>query len=164
MVTTEAEARLAEFLARFTPEIEARATAIIAAMRRRLPGATIPVYDNYNALAVGFGASDRLRDVVFSIAVFPRWVSLFFARGVGLEDPHGVLKGSGNQVRHIVLAGPEALDDPAVAELMDRALARATPPIDPAAEGRVVIKSVSANQRPRQPEIRPAGSARPRRR
>jgi hypothetical protein len=147
----EAEARLAEFLAKFTPEIEARATAIIAAMRARLPGAAIPVCDNYNALAVAFGASDRLRDVVFSIAVYPRWVSLFFARSVGLDDPLGVLKGEGNQVRHVVLSGPAALDEPAVADLMARALARAESPIDPTNSGGVVIKSVSANQRPRRP-------------
>jgi len=163
-VADDAEARLAAFLARFTPEIETQATQIIAAMRERLPGATIPVYDNYNALAVGFGASDRIRDIVFSIAVFPRWVSLFFARGVELDDPQSVLKGSGNKVRHIVLSGPESLAEPAVVDLMDRALAQADPPIDHTARGGVVIKSVSATQRPRRPEIKPAGSARPPRR
>jgi hypothetical protein len=147
----EAERRLAGFLAKFTPEIEAQATAIIAAMRARLPGAVMPVYDNYNALAVAFGASDRQRDLVFSIAVYPRWVSLFFARGVDLDDPHGALKGDGSRVRHIVLSGPQSLDEPAVADLMARALARAEPPIDPAGPGGLVIKSVSAKQRPRRP-------------
>ena len=34
----DAEPQLAGFLAKFTPEIEARAVAIIAAMRARLPG------------------------------------------------------------------------------------------------------------------------------
>jgi hypothetical protein len=150
-MSDEAETRLKEFLAKFTPEIDARATAIIAAMRRRLPGATLAVYDNYNALAVGFGASDRLRDVVFSIAVYPRWVSLFFARGVELTDPAGILRGSGNQVRHIVLSGPDDLNEPAIAELMAKALAIASPPIDPSAPGKVVIKSVSPKQRARRP-------------
>ncbi len=53
----DAERQLAEFLAKFTPEIASRAGAIIAAMRDRLPGAVIPVYDN-NALAVGFGPTE----------------------------------------------------------------------------------------------------------
>jgi len=150
-IMADAEAQLAVFLAKFTPEIEARATAIIAAMRERLPGATIPVYDNYNALAVGFGASDRIRDLVFSIAVFPRWVSLFFARGVELDDPQGLLKGSGVQFRHIVLPGPQALSDPDIAKLISQALTLASPPIDPNAPGRLVIKSISARQRPRRP-------------
>lgn len=146
-----AEDQLAAFLARFTPEIAARASAIITKMRRRLPGAVIPVYDNYNALAVGFGPTDRVSDIIFSIAVYPRWVSLFFAKGVGLADPKGLLKGAGNRVRHIVLAGPEALDDPGVRSLMDAALRLAATPVDPEAAGGVVIKSISAKQRPRRP-------------
>jgi hypothetical protein len=35
------------------------------------------VYDNYNALAIGFGQTERVSDVIFSIAVYPRWVGLF---------------------------------------------------------------------------------------
>jgi hypothetical protein len=147
----DAERQLAGFLAKFTPEIEARAAAIIAAMRARLPGAVIAVYDNYNALAVGFGPTARVKDVVFSIAVFPRWVSLFLFNGARLEDPAGRLRGSGVQVRHIVLSGPEALDDPAIVDLMGRSLDLAGRPIDPTAPGGLIIKSVSAKQRPRRP-------------
>ena len=148
----DAERQLAEFLAKFTPQIAPRAGAIIAAMRERLPGAVIPVYDNYNALAVGFGPTDRVSDVIFSIAVFPRWVSLFFFRGVTLDDPKKLLKGSGNQVRHIVIPGPEALDDPDISALMEAALQAAAMPIDPAHPGGLVIKSISARQRPRRPQ------------
>jgi len=50
-------------------------------MRARLPGAVELVYDNHNALAIGFGPTERASDAVFSIALFPRWVSLFFLRG-----------------------------------------------------------------------------------
>ena len=73
-----AEERLAGFLAKFTPEIAAFAQASLFRMRARLPGAMELVYDNYNALAIGFGPTERSSDAVFSIAVFPRWVSLFF--------------------------------------------------------------------------------------
>jgi hypothetical protein len=62
-------------------------------MRRRLPGATELIYDNYNALAIGFGPGERSSDAVFSIAVWPRWVSLFFLRGTRLHDPGKLLKG-----------------------------------------------------------------------
>jgi hypothetical protein len=147
----DAERQLADFLAKFTPEIAARAAAIIAAMRKRLPGAVMPVYDNYNALAVGFGPTDRVSDTIFSVAVFPRWVSLFFLRGVTLHDPMRLLRGSGNQVRHIVLKGPEALTDPGIFALMDAALKAAAKPLDPAHPGKMIIKSVSARQRPRRP-------------
>jgi hypothetical protein len=147
----DAEVQLDGFLSKFTPDVAALAKGVLAKMRKRLPGAVRPVYDNYNALAIGFGASDRLRDVVFSIAVYPRWVSLFFFHGIGLNDPDKLLKGSGNQVRHIVLKNAAMLDDPAIIALMDQALLNAKTPIDSGGEGRLVIKSVSAKQRPRRP-------------
>ena len=147
----EAAAQLEAFIDRFTPEVAAQARAAVAKMRARLPGATIPVYDNYNALAIGFGPSDRVRDVIFSVAVFPRWVSLFFARGPELPDPHGLLQGSGNTVRHIRLTSVDLIDDPRVEALIAAALAAAAPPLDPAAAGGLAIKSVSARQRPRRP-------------
>lgn len=137
-------------------------------MRVRLPGAVELVYDNYNALAIGFGSGERVADVLFSIACFPRWVSLFFFPGVDLEDPARLLKGSGTKCRHIVLTGPAMLDDPRVSELMRQALERAGNPIDGRAKRRLVIKSVSTKQRPRRPskpaQVGAGGSAFPSRR
>lgn len=144
-------ARLDGFLAKFTPDVEARARAALTRMRARLPGAVQLVYDNYNALAIAFGANEKLSGVVFSIALYPRWVSLFFARGTELPDPHGLLRGTGKGIRHIVLKDVALFDDPAVEALIAEALKRATPPIDPAGPGRLIVKSVSAKQRPRRP-------------
>ena len=62
-------AQLKSFLAKYSPEVAAVARDALAAMRRLVPGATELVYDNYNALAIGFGATDRSSDAVFSIAV-----------------------------------------------------------------------------------------------
>jgi hypothetical protein len=76
-------------------------------------------------------------------------VTLCFLFGAGLPDPHGLLKGEGSQVRHIRLADPALLDDPRVQALIDEAVARSEPPFDPAAEQALVIKSISAKQRPR---------------
>jgi hypothetical protein len=86
---------------------------------------------------------------VFSIAVYPRWVSLFFLRGIGLRDPKKVLKGSGNQVRHIVLQSTGELDKPEIQALMDQALERCDPAIDASKPRKLIIKSISAKQRPR---------------
>jgi hypothetical protein len=122
------EQELDSFIAKFTPEIAERTHAILAAMRRRLPGAIELVYDNYNALAIGFAAGERLSDVVFSIAVYPRWVSLFFWKGVGLADPEKLLKGSGNQARHIVLTDASTLREPGIKALMAQALDLADKP------------------------------------
>jgi hypothetical protein len=139
------------FIDKFTPEVAALTRGLLAKAVAQLPGAVIPVYDNYNALAIGFGPSDRVKDVVFSLAVMPRWATLCFTWGVRLDDPHGLLGGSGNQVRHIRLHTPEDWDRPEVQNFVAQALANADRPIDPSAEGGLVIKSISAKQRPRRP-------------
>ena len=72
------EQQLASFLAKFTDEIAALAEAILGEMRRLYPTALELVYDNYNALAIGFSPTERPSEAIFSIALFPRWVSLFF--------------------------------------------------------------------------------------
>jgi hypothetical protein len=139
------------FLSKFTPETASLARKILLKMRSRLPGAHELVYDNYNALAIGFGPTERASDAIFSIAVFPRWVSLFFLQGANLKDPAKLLKGGGKRVRHIVLEDEATLDRPAVHALMKQALGRAPKPLDMKARGRRIIKSISAKQRPRRP-------------
>lgn len=147
----DAQAQLDGFLAKFLPDVDALAHTLTAAMIARIPGAQVLVYDNYNALAIGFGPSEKAGQAVLSLAVFPRWVTLCFLQGKGLPDPHGLLKGDGSRVRHVRLETREKLDDPRIQELITAALERAEPPFDPAVEPRLLIKSVSAKQRPRRP-------------
>jgi len=143
--------QLDEFLAKFSPEVEKLARAVLAKMRKRLRGATQLVYDNYNALAIAFSPTERRSDIILSIALYPRWVSLFFMRGATLSDPQKLLKGSGNTVRHIVIEKVSDLDKPAIAALIDAAVERADPPIDAARRGRVIVKMALKKQRARLP-------------
>jgi hypothetical protein len=147
----DAQAQLDGFLDKYTPEVAALARSLLARMKARLPGAQILVYDNYNALAIGFGPTEKAGQAILSLAVMPRWVTLCFLWGVGLPDPHGLLKGEGSRVRHVRLHSAQALDEPAVEALIAAALERADRPIDPAESQRLLIKSVSAKQRPRRP-------------
>lgn len=140
--------QLAAFVDKYTPEVATLARAAIAKIRTRLPGAVELVYDNYNALAVAFSPTERTSDVIVSITLYPRWVSLFFMRGAQLSDPQKLLKGSGKTVRHIVLEDAATLDKPAVRALIAQAVEGAKP-LDAKARRRIVIKLVTAKQRPR---------------
>lgn len=150
MPERSAEEQLTAFIAEYSPEVQTRARAALKKMRAVMRGAVELVYDNYNALAVAFSPTDRRADVVFSITLYPRWVSLFFARGAGLKDPSKLLKGSGSTVRHIVLEDVAILDDPRVRALMKQALAAAPQP-EERAKRRVVIKLIARKRRPRRP-------------
>lgn len=143
--------QLAAFLKKYDPKIASFARRILTKMRQRLPGATELVYDNYNALVIGFGPTDRASDAIFSIVLFPRWIILYFLQGAQLPDPDRLLKGSGSVGRHIRLETTATLDDPAVQSLMTSALYRAKVPLNPKCRRRLIIKSISAKQRPRRP-------------
>jgi hypothetical protein len=146
-----AQQQLNAFLDKFTEDIAAAARASLRLIRKRLPGATEIVYDNYNALAIGFGPSEKTSHAIFSIAIYPRWISLFFLQGIGLPDPKKLLKGNGTKVRHIVLKSPADIVSPDIDALMAHALKSAKVAIDPKQKRRLLIKSVSAKQRPRRP-------------
>lgn len=145
-----AQHQLDTFIDRFTPEIAALARRALAMVGARLPGATRLVYDNYNALAIGFGPDGRARALVCSVALYPRRVSLFLANGPILPDPCGLLEGSGTTMRHVKLTDA-LIDDPAVFALIDAAATSVARPIDPASEPRLEISSISAKQRARRP-------------
>ena len=151
MAKQSPERQLDAFLARFDPAIARVARGARLKLRRLLPGALELVYDNYNALAIGFGPTDRASDVIMSIALYPRWVSVFFMRGAELPDPLALLKGEGKQVRHMVLGGPAMLDQPGVRALVRAAVSRHPKALGPASGRRTIIKSVSAKQRSRRP-------------
>lgn len=114
-----------------------------------MPAAIELVYDNYNALAIGFCPTERAYDSIFSVAVFARGVNLFFFNGPNLPDPQRLLKGGGKMVRHIRVDSVRLLEDPAVHQLMELAIKDADPQLAPKGRGRVIIKSISKKRRPR---------------
>jgi hypothetical protein len=143
--------QLSRFLAKYSPEIAAQARRILAKMRKRLPGSTEMVYDNYNGLVIGFGPTDKPSLAILSILLMPDHVTLCFLQGASLPDPNRRLKGGGNLVRHVRLVPPSVLDDPEILDLINTALYRAKVSINPKARRQLIIKSISAKQRPRRP-------------
>jgi hypothetical protein len=143
--------QLAALLAKYDPSLATSAKAALTRLRKHLPGATELVYDNYNALAIGFAPSDRASEAIVSIALYPRWVTLFFLHGIRLPDPKNLLKGNGSRVRHIVLTTPADIDSPPIQALIKAAAKQSAKPIDPTQRRRLIIKSISKKQRPRRP-------------
>jgi hypothetical protein len=150
------ERQVKTFLAKYSPEIAARGQAARRTLRQALPGWSELVYDNYNALVFGFSPTERPADAVFSIALYPKWVRLFFLKnGPLLHDPQQLLTGKGARVRSLVLQSASDLESPAVRALMQQAMAGVTSP-RPARVPATTIRSVSARQRPRRPAGTPA--------
>lgn len=119
-----------------------------------MPSATEPVHDNYNALVIDFGPTEKASEAVFSLALYPRYVTLFFLPGASLPDPHKRLAGSGNVERQVRLESERTLDDRQITELIHSALLRARAPFPAKGKRKLIVKSISAKQRPRKPGTR----------
>ena len=77
-------------------------------------------------------------------------VRLYFNRGKGLPDPEKLLQGSGNTTRWIQLEGATTLARPAIARLMEAAIADNPVPFARTGRGPLVIRPLSAKPpRPR---------------
>ena len=136
-------AELDRIIAKRSPEMAKLTTAVLAKLRRRFPGAVEMVYDKKNSLVIGFVPDERASNVINSIAVYTKWINLYFFEGDSLPDPEGLLQGTGTMVRHIRLNSAADLDRPAVAALMSAALKCADPPLNKKARRRVLIKQRS---------------------
>ena len=62
------------------------------------------IYDNYNAVAIGWSPSDRVGETFCSIAVGSnKYVHFGFYWGSKIPDPDKILLGKGNQYRYITV-------------------------------------------------------------
>lgn len=140
------ERQLAGFIGKFAP----RNQALIRALRRRYPTAHEMVYDNYNFFVIGYSPTERPSDAFVSIAADAHGASLCLIRGAILPDPEGILLGAGKQTRFLRCPSAAVVATPAVEALLAAAAGLLDPPLPPRGKGRLIIRSVSQKQRPRQ--------------
>lgn len=143
------ETQLAGFIAKFAPENARLIKQARARLRRRLPHAIELVYDNYNFFVIGYSPTERPSDAVLSLAAQASGLALCFLEGAQLPDPEKMLRGAGTRVRSLKLPTAATLDAPAVEALIAAAIEQMTVPFHPATRHRLVIRSISARQRPR---------------
>jgi len=145
----DAEARLDGFIAKFEPGHQTLIRAVRQALRQQFPTANELVYDNYNFFVIGYVPTERPSDAIVSIAAAANGVGLCFIHGASLADPHKLLNGAGRQTRFLRLPSASVLKQPEVQALLVAAVAGAKVPLPATGRGKLIIRSVSAKQRPR---------------
>jgi uncharacterized protein DUF1801 len=143
------EGQVRTFIAKFDPHHQSLIRAVRKALRTRFPTAYELAYDNYNFFVLGYGPTERPSDCILSMAAGANGVGLCFLHGAHLPDPHKLLLGSGNQTRFIRLESADVLARPQVRALIAAAVARAKAPFRRSGRAILVIRSISAKQRPR---------------
>jgi hypothetical protein len=147
--SSSAEQQLRTFIEKFEPDNQATIRAAHRALRKRFPTANELVYDNYNFFVIGYGAMERPSDCFVSIAAAANGVGLCFIHGASLPDPAKILSGSGKQTRFLRLPSRDVLRQNEVQALLTLAAARAKTPLPTTGRGTLIIRSISAKQRPR---------------
>ena len=141
---------LLEFLKPYDPKIRKLALALRGLVIEEMVPCCENIYDAYNAVAIGYGPTDRLKDGVFHIAVYAKHVNLGFNRGASLADPKGVLKGTGKAIRHITISSLADVARPEVRSYLRRARKAAGHPAPQAgSKGRLasVVKAIYPTRR-----------------
>jgi hypothetical protein len=147
--SADAEKQLIRFIDKFEPKNQALIRATRKALRKRLPTANELAYDNYNFFVLGYCSTERPSDCIVSIAAGTNGVGLSFYHGATLPDPHRILLGSGSQNRFIRMESADMLARPEIEALIAAAVVQAKTPLPASGDGKLIIRSISAKQRPR---------------
>jgi hypothetical protein len=143
-----AEAELRRLITKFAPAHRRLIVAVRLSLRKRLPTAHEVVYEYRDCFVISYSPSEHGYEGVLAIRGGAEGVKLYFTQGKKLPDPEKLLRGSAN-ARWILLEGASTIARPAVARLMDEAIARNRVPFARIGRGPVVIRATAAKQRRR---------------
>ena len=144
-----AEAEVRRLITKFSPSHPRLVGATRRRLQKRLPTAHEVVYEYRDCFVISYSPNDHGYEGVLALRASADSVRLYFNRGKELPDPEKLLSGSGKLVRAMDLEGASTLARPAVARLIEEALARNDVPFARTGRGPVVIRSASAKKRPR---------------
>lgn len=141
-----AEAELKALLARIAPDHQRLTAAVRKAVQQRLPTAHELAYEYADCVVSSFTPNGQGKDGVLGIRASADEVRLFFGFGKGLPDPEKLLNGTAT-TRWILVEGASTLTRPAVAALIEAAIARNNIPFPTTGPGPVVVRPTTASKR-----------------
>lgn len=107
------------WLAKLPQRHEPAVAALRALISSVAPDAHEIVYHD----ALGYGPSDSGFDRILYIAVFAAHLNLGFFYGTSVDDPAGLLTGTGKRMRHVTIRSAQECANPALPSLIRQAWA-----------------------------------------
>lgn len=96
-----------------------------------------------HALTSVFSTSEKLADAFCMLPIYSNHFNLGFNRGTLLKDPHKLLTGTGNLIRHIDITSKTDYRNPKVKALVKEAIAFALKDMEkPAAKTGITISKI----------------------
>ncbi|MEL7197015.1 MAG: DUF1801 domain-containing protein [Pseudomonadota bacterium] len=104
----------------------------LLSLYRKVRASVLSAYPESNELLYNthvpssvYSVSDRLKHAFCHIAVYTKHINLGFNQGTELEDPAGLLRGTGAKIRHIPISSAAELENSAINLLISAAVQRA---------------------------------------
>ena len=143
---------LMKFLEPFPKHIQETALWMREFVWDLYPKANELIYDNYNALAIGWSPTEKMGHIFCSVAVYRSGKNLHFGFywGSQIKDPKKLLLGNGNQYRYLLITKKEDLPKTYIKQLLREAFTNSLTKVkDPKqiVHGKTITKSVSAAKR-----------------
>ena len=143
---------LLKFLIPFPAEVQETTLWLRGFVWDLLPDSNELIYDNYDALVIGFGTSDKASDGYCSVAVYAKYVNFGLLRGSEISDPDNLLSGEGSLYRKMAVKNKEDFPKPYMKKLLKEAYENSLLRLKgkQSLKGKVIIKSISPiKKRPR---------------
>ena len=147
----EPNKQLIEFLKPYNSDIQELAFELRNFIVEIVPEANELIWDNYNAVAIAYSKSEKLKDAFCHIAVYSKYVNFGFNRGTELTKQKVQLEGKGKLIRHLKVTdintfpkGPlkeMILEAVGISEFKNQELAKKE------TEGSSIVMSVSKKKR-----------------
>jgi hypothetical protein len=141
---------LVKFLLPFPDGVKAAALWLRAFVWDLYPETNELIYDNYNAVALGWSPTDKAGDVFCSIAVYSAHVNFGFNRGSEIPDKQKLLSGDASFYRYIKVVDKDDFPEEYIKQLLEMAYENSVSrlkPVKKVIKGETIVKSVSPVKR-----------------
>lgn len=123
---TKPPPQLLEFLFHHDPAVQSLALGLRKVVLEEMAPCHEYIFQMRARVVLLYGPTERvIKDGICLVGVFSKHVNLGFMRGADLDDPNGVLQGSGKAMRHISVKKLSELDRPEIRAFLRQARKRA---------------------------------------
>jgi len=116
---TNKPGELDALLDKFSDDVQQIARAACTVVGKLAPKAQATVHGGWKLISYSY--SGGMKATVCAVAPHAKHVNLQFSNGPALNDPKGLLEGTGKKLRHVKLRGPQEASAQAVKDLIKQA-------------------------------------------
>ena len=143
---------LKKFLSVFPDKVQETALWLRQFAWELYPDCNELIYDNYNAVAIGWSPTDRVGHTFCSVAVGRTSHNIHFGFywGSQITDPDKILLGTGNQYRYLLVTDTKVFPKAYIKKLLKQAYANSVAKIKDKKQvmkGKTIVKSISEKKR-----------------